>query len=188
MPGDREPSQPPLSIATSSLNPFPATVKAPHDLSSKLQAISRAGFRAIELAFPDFLSYAEQHLSRKIGPQDWDELATAAKELKAECKRLQLEIMMLQPFSNFEGWDPDSEEGKRKRDNAFVKAQGWIGIMRELGTHMLQVRMSLLFGFIYYQRRNLQYFCLVTFDDLYSSGRNLTISDNIGRLHRCARY
>ncbi|KAF1810064.1 3-dehydroshikimate dehydratase [Eremomyces bilateralis CBS 781.70] len=132
-------SLPPLSIATSSLNPFPAATEAPHDLSSKLHAITHAGFRAIELAFADFLSYVEQHFGRKVDPQAWDDLSTAARALRQECKTLQLEIMMLQPFSNFEGWDPESEEGRSKRENAFARAKGWIRLMQDLGTDMLQV-------------------------------------------------
>jgi hypothetical protein len=43
--------------------------------------------------------------------------------------------MMLQPFSNFEGW----EKGSREREDAFARARGWIRIMRAVGTDMLQV-------------------------------------------------
>jgi sugar phosphate isomerase/epimerase len=129
----------PLSIATSSLNPFPARSKPPYDLVSKLQAISHAGFQAIELAFPDFLSFAAQHFSREIADHDWENLCIVAKEVRGQCEDLGLEIMMLQPFGNFEGWNIETVEGKKKREEAFERAKGWIRIMKELHTNMLQV-------------------------------------------------
>ena len=42
--------------------------------------------------------------------------------------------MMLQPFSNFEGWP----EGSKERADAFGRACGWTRIMRAVGTDMLQ--------------------------------------------------
>ncbi|KAH8747319.1 xylose isomerase-like protein [Diaporthe sp. PMI_573] len=47
--------------------------------------------------------------------------------------------MMLQPFVNFEGWNDGNDEGKSQREDAFERARGWIRIMQELGTDMLQV-------------------------------------------------
>jgi hypothetical protein len=43
--------------------------------------------------------------------------------------------MMLQPSSNFESWP----EGSQGRKDAFVKAKGWIEIMKTVGTDILQV-------------------------------------------------
>lgn len=126
----------PLSCATSSLNPFPASTIPLHDLPSKLHAIANAGFKGIELAFPDFLSFARQFLNKDVGDKAWDDLCVAAREVKILCQGLRLEIMMLQPFSNFEGW----EKGSKEREDAFERARGWIRIMQELGTDMLQVR------------------------------------------------
>ncbi|KAL9622204.1 MAG: hypothetical protein Q9160_003387 [Pyrenula sp. 1 TL-2023] len=125
----------PLSCATSSLNPFPASTIPLHDLPSKLNAIANAGFKGIELAFPDLLSFACQFLSRDVDDKAWDDLCVAAKEVKTLCQDFGLEIMMLQPFSNFEGW----EKGSKERKDAFERAKGWIRIMQELGTDMLQV-------------------------------------------------
>lgn len=130
---------PPLAIATSSLNPFPARTEPPHDLVSKLRAIAHAGFRGIELAFPDFLSFATQHFGRDIDAQEWESLCDTAKEVRRECQMLDLKIVMLQPFGNFEGWDTDKEEGRKGREDAMQRAKGWIRIMEELGTDMLQV-------------------------------------------------
>ncbi len=50
-------------------------------------------------------------------------------------RNLGLKIVMLQPFANFEGWKPQSEE----RKEAFRRAKGWIRIMEAVGTDMLQV-------------------------------------------------
>ncbi len=46
--------------------------------------------------------------------------------------------MMLQPFSNFEGWS----KGSKERADAFVRAKGWMRIMEALGTDMLLVGSS----------------------------------------------
>ncbi|OBT81634.1 hypothetical protein VE02_10010 [Pseudogymnoascus sp. 03VT05] len=51
------------------------------------------------------------------------------------CKRYNLEIIMLQPFSNFEGW----ERGSKERSEAFSRAKGWIRIMQAVDTAMLQL-------------------------------------------------
>jgi sugar phosphate isomerase/epimerase len=46
--------------------------------------------------------------------------------------------MMLQSFSNFEGWP----RGSKERNRAFSRARGWVKIMEALGTDMLQVGSS----------------------------------------------
>lgn len=104
-------------------------------LPRKLEAISKAGFTAIELAFPDIVSYASQKLGRQIASDDYTQLVDIAKDIRKLCEEKRLEIMMLQPFSNFEGWSRDSKE----RADAFKRADGWIAVMRALGTDMLQV-------------------------------------------------
>ena len=112
------------------------SVGTPNDpLHKKLKAISAAGFQGIELAFPDLLSFASQNLDADVGAQDFDILCEAGQEVKRMCEELVLEIVMLQPFSNFEGWEPQSEE----RKDAFTRAKGWIRIMEAVGTDMLQV-------------------------------------------------
>ena len=45
------------------------------------------------------------------------------------CEERKLQIVMLQPFSNFEGWKPQSKE----REDAFTRAKGWIRIMDAVG-------------------------------------------------------
>ncbi len=110
-----------------------------HSLDKKLQAIAAAGFQGIELGFPDLLSFASKNLGKHVGSQDFDLLCNAGLEVRRMCEELGLKIVMLQPFSNFEGWKPQSEE----RKDAFRRAKGWIRIMEAVGTDMLQVAGSI---------------------------------------------
>ena len=107
-----------------------------HPFDKKLEAIAAAGFQGIELGFPDLLSFASKTLGKDVGPQEFELLSNAGLEVKRICRELGLKIVMLQPFSNFEGWKPQSEE----RKDAFRRAKGWIQIMKAVGTDMLQVR------------------------------------------------
>ncbi|RAL63035.1 hypothetical protein DID88_004120 [Monilinia fructigena] len=109
----------PASFATVSVG----TTSTP--LSSKLSAISSAGFTAIELGFPDLLSFASTFYKKEIIENDYDSLCAAGSEVKKLCEKNNLGIMMLQPFSNFEGWP----EGSDERKDAFERAKGWIRIM-----------------------------------------------------------
>lgn len=83
----------------------------------------------------DLLPFASQHLGHEVGPYDYDDLCTTAKEVKAQCDSKGLKILILQPFANFEGWS----EGSKEREDAFTRAKGWIRIMEAAGTDMLQV-------------------------------------------------
>lgn len=130
-----------MSLSKDSLSEIPicyATVSVGtpnHPLDKKLEAIAAAGFQGIELGFPDLLSFASKNLGKDVGSHDFDVLCNAGLEVKRICKELGLKIVMLQPFSNFEGWKPQSQE----RKDAFRRAKGWIKIMEAVGTDMLQV-------------------------------------------------
>ena len=130
-----------MSISKDSLTSIPtcyATVSVGtpnHNLEEKLRAIAEAGFQGIELGFPDLLSFASKNLGRDVGPQEFDILCNSGLEVRRICTELGLKIVMLQPFSNFEGWKPQSAEKK----DAFKRAKGWIKIMEAVGTDMLQV-------------------------------------------------
>ncbi|KAJ9663443.1 hypothetical protein H2201_005651 [Coniosporium apollinis] len=134
-----------MSLSLDSLQSIPVSYasvsigyKEEHTLPKKLEAISAAGFQAIELGFPDLLSFASLYLKKEVGPKDWDDLCTAAKVVKSQCDAKGLKILILQPFSNFEGWS----EGSDERKDAFDRAKGWIKIMEACGTDMLQVGSS----------------------------------------------
>jgi sugar phosphate isomerase/epimerase len=120
----------PVSYATCSIGS-----KAEHTLPKKLEAISNAGFSAIELSMPDILTFASQYLRKEVSPYDYDDLVTASKVIKGMCDAKGLKVLMLQPFSNFEGW----AEGSSEREDTFRRARGWIKIMEAAGTDMLQV-------------------------------------------------
>ncbi|KAH7069399.1 xylose isomerase-like protein [Paraphoma chrysanthemicola] len=121
----------PISYATCSLG----SPNNPPPLLDRLHAISAAGFAAVELSFPDILSYGENLLGHAVSPNNYDQLCTVAAAIKQECNKRNLSIMMLQPFANFEGW-PAGSEGRK---DAFSRAKGWIRIMQACGTDMLQV-------------------------------------------------
>ena len=123
-------SEIPTSYATCSIGSSPE-----HTLPKKLEAISGAGFKGIELAFPDLVSFASECLGTEVASTNYKELCSAAKEVKRLCDGTGLKIVMLQPFSNFEGW----EHGTKEREDAFKRAHGWIEVMRCVGTTMLQV-------------------------------------------------
>ncbi|KAI9369065.1 xylose isomerase-like protein [Aspergillus egyptiacus] len=122
----------PLSYATCSLG-TPTT-----PLQSKLQALHSASFTGIELSFPDLLSFASAHHNHPIAEDDYPSLRTAASALAALAAQNNLTIMMLQPFSNLEGWP----RGSPQREDAFKRARGWISIMEAAGIPMLQVGSS----------------------------------------------
>ncbi|KAL4885608.1 xylose isomerase-like protein [Aspergillus karnatakaensis] len=131
-----EASKIPLSYATVSLGPPSNPTSIP--LPEKLSALSSAGFNGIELGFPDLLSFASSFHNRPINPSDYPSLISAATEIKSLCARHGLSILMLQPFSNFEGWP----RGSAERDDAFSRARGWISIMDAAGIGMVQVGSS----------------------------------------------
>jgi len=114
--------------------------KPEHDLPSKLEAISAAGFEAIELSMPDILSYAEKLNGKQPDPKDFDTLVEVGKEIKKLTQKYNLKILMLQPFSNFEGWIKGKQD--EQRNDAWERARGWSRIMEAVGTDMLQVGSS----------------------------------------------
>lgn len=120
----------PISFATCSIG-----CKDEHTLPKRINAIAAAGFQGIELSMPDLVSFASMHLRHEVAPNEYDDLCTAAKVVKSMCEAKGMKIMMLQPFSNFEGW-PD---GSQERRDAFDRARGWIRVMEACGTDMLQV-------------------------------------------------
>ena len=120
----------PTAFATCSIG-----CKEEHTLPKRLEAIAAAGFRAIELSFPNILSFASLHLQREVQPTDYDDLCVASKEIKRMCEGHELKILMLQPFANYEGW-PEGSDGWA---DAEARAAGWIDIMKACGTDMLQV-------------------------------------------------
>ncbi|KAI9833496.1 MAG: hypothetical protein M1819_003654 [Sarea resinae] len=134
-----------MSLTTPSLSAIPTCYascsigcRASDTLPKKLAAISGAGFSAIELAFPDILSFASSQLRKDVGPYDYDDICDVGKQIKKLCQEHNLKIFILQPFSNFEGWP----QGSPKREDAFRRVKGWIRVMEAVGTDTLQVGSS----------------------------------------------
>ncbi|KAF5011809.1 hypothetical protein FDECE_2099 [Fusarium decemcellulare] len=128
-------AQIPISFATCSI---PARIKA--SLPDKLAAIRKAGFEGVELSMPDILGYGKLLSGTQPKEDDYDAIADVAKQIKSLTDELGLEIMMLQPFANFEGWKKG--EFDKEREEAFERATGWMKVMEAAGTKMLQVGSS----------------------------------------------
>ncbi|KAJ5105698.1 hypothetical protein NUU61_003045 [Penicillium alfredii] len=120
----------PLSYASCSIGCRPSD-----SLPRKLEAISKAGFISIELSFPDIIDHGTHLLGHPVAPENYAELITASREIRKLCDANGLTVMMLQPFANFEGW----AKGSMDRQDAFARANGWMEIMKVVGTDLLQV-------------------------------------------------
>ncbi|KAF4550291.1 3-dehydroshikimate dehydratase-like protein 1 [Elsinoe fawcettii] len=120
----------PTSFASCSLHPSPTK-----PLPEILSAIASASFTGIELSFPNLVAHAASLTGRDVSESDYETLCGAAADIKKRCHDLSLEIMLLQPFANFEGWPRGSQE----REDAFTRAKGWIRIMLACGCKTLQV-------------------------------------------------
>ncbi|KAK0391749.1 hypothetical protein NLU13_1248 [Sarocladium strictum] len=108
------------------------------DLETKMRAIKKAGFDGMELSMPDLLSYGANLEQRKLVEDETEAVLRTATRVGEIAGDLGLKIVMLQPFSRFEGWPRDSAE----RRAAFDRAEGWFKIMAAVGTDMLQVGSS----------------------------------------------
>ena len=109
-----------------------------HTLHQKIEAIREAGFDGIELSFPDLRAFASRQCGRDIAEDDYKALCEAGKAVRSMCAGHGLKVLVLQPFSNFEGWP----EGSQQRRDAFARAEAWIDIMEAVGTDLLQVGSS----------------------------------------------
>jgi sugar phosphate isomerase/epimerase len=128
----REPFRLPVAFASCSIG-LPR-----HTLHQKVEAIREAGFDGIELSFSELQAYASRHFGRDIAEDDYSSLCEAAKAVRTMVAGHGLKILVLQPFSNFEGWP----QGSSQRREAFARAEAWIDIMEAAGTDMLQVGSS----------------------------------------------
>ncbi|KAI5358934.1 putative xylose isomerase-like, TIM barrel domain, xylose isomerase-like superfamily [Septoria linicola] len=124
----------PTAYASCSIGTNPA-----RSLPDRLDAISRAGFHAIELSMPDLVSFANEHFdSNDIDDHSFSKLEEAAHELKKILDAKNLSVFMMQPFANFEGWEHNSAEHK----DAWERVAGWTSIMKAVDCDMLQVGSS----------------------------------------------
>jgi hypothetical protein len=88
-----------MAISRASLDSIPTSfasvsVETPNDpLPNKLKAISQAGFRAIELGFPDLVSFASTYHKKEIKEDDYDSLCSVGVEVRKLCTACNLGIM-----------------------------------------------------------------------------------------------
>ena len=92
------------------------------------------------MSMPDIISYSKLFDKTAPSPTDYKTLTTIAASIRDLCKQHSLQIVMLQPFANFEGWIPKTHDSQRHE--ARQRAHGWLEIMSALGTDMLQVGSS----------------------------------------------
>ncbi|CDO71054.1 hypothetical protein BN946_scf184844.g58 [Trametes cinnabarina] len=123
-----------LAYSTDSAGMHPS-----HTLPLKLRAIAEAGFDQAEVAFPDLEAYAEQEYPgyQKLddsGKGDLDKLVQASEKIWQLCEALDISILAVHPFSQFEGY-----EDKEKRAIRFERAAAWFKVLKALNCQMLQV-------------------------------------------------
>ncbi|MYK32912.1 MAG: sugar phosphate isomerase/epimerase, partial [Boseongicola sp. SB0670_bin_30] len=93
-----------------------ATVSIAGDLPEKLAAIAAAGFDGVEIFEQDFIAHDS-------GPRDVGKMV----------RDLGLEILLFQPFRDFEGLpEPD-------RTRAFERAKRKFDVMQDLGTDLMLI-------------------------------------------------
>lgn len=119
----------PVAYATPSLGMHPS-----HTLELKLEAASEAGFQGVEIGFDDLVSHADRHNPGFKGEEDIPTLLKSAAEIRELCSKLNLEVICLQPFQDFEGATETKE-----REARYSRAEKYLAIMKELRTTMLQV-------------------------------------------------
>ncbi|KAH8662143.1 xylose isomerase-like protein [Xylariales sp. PMI_506] len=107
------------AVATISLGKHPL-----HSLERKLNAAKRHGFAGIELVRADLDAHARTHNQTPT---------ESAKQIRALCSSLDIEVLSLNPFKNFEGGltTPLKER--------LELAKEWIDLATTLGAHYLQM-------------------------------------------------
>ncbi|KAI9827613.1 MAG: hypothetical protein M1826_006275 [Phylliscum demangeonii] len=96
---------------------------------ARLEVMEKTIFGRHLASMADLLSFARSELEKDVQPDDYDALCEAARKVRDLCHALQLTIIVLQPFANFERWPK----------KALDRAKGWIRIMQAAGIDMLQV-------------------------------------------------
>lgn len=110
----------PLAITTSSLGLHPS-----HSLPEKIYAAASASFSAIEIVYKELEDYAlsqEPELS----------ISDAAQVIAKLCSSVNLGVLSLNPFKNFEGHNSPLED-------RLESARNWLEIAAGLGANYLQV-------------------------------------------------
>ena len=149
----------PPCFATPSLGMHPS-----HTLPIKLKAAAEAGFTLVEVGFDDLLAWTEAERKPKrtgkaaawapdepdpFGDEElWAAIEAQAGELLKLLGSLGLGVLLLQPFSQFEGWVRRigliaplmlQAPGSDRRKWTFAKAEHWLRVGQIIKAQALQV-------------------------------------------------
>ncbi|OCF41148.1 3-dehydroshikimate dehydratase [Kwoniella heveanensis CBS 569] len=136
-----------FGVAAASLGMHPS-----HTLVDKFAALQKAGFKYVEVGFAGYMDWLRQELPElppSTCPEEWGEggepdpsdeeiweaMYRKADDLVALASKYGLQILMLQPLNQFEGWpesSPRAEWAKRK-------AQRWLTLCSKVGVEQVQV-------------------------------------------------
>ena len=99
-----------------------------HHMRERLHQAAQAGFKGVEVFYPDLQALAEQ----EAGSVTTDSLLKAARVIKQICDESSLDVISLQPFMFYDGVE-DKEEHKGK----LHKMQQWFELAKVLGTDLI---------------------------------------------------
>jgi sugar phosphate isomerase/epimerase len=107
-----------LAIASLSLGQHPS-----HHLVHKIQAAADAGYKGIEIVYFELEAFSQaQNIS----------ILEGAERIRVLCQKLNLDVLSLAPFENYEG-------DRSPLSDRLQKARHWIGVARVLHAPYLQI-------------------------------------------------
>ncbi|KAK9319302.1 xylose isomerase-like protein [Lipomyces orientalis] len=115
----------PISIASLSLGRAPH-----HDLAEKIHAASAAGFQGIELYYEDIELHAKQSSDGSFE----ENILKSAQVFKDLCDECNLKVIVLQPFTNYDGLLDPAEHAQQ-----IDKIKLWFKIAKVVGTDLILV-------------------------------------------------
>jgi 4-hydroxyphenylpyruvate dioxygenase len=115
----------PLAIASMSLGRA-----AQHDLETKIRACSEAGFNGIEVFYEDIKLPAPVMTTGTFE----ENLVKSATHFKQLCDKYELEVIVLQPFKNYDGLLSETRHKEK-----IAKLHNWFRIAKALGTNIIQI-------------------------------------------------
>ncbi|KAL2146460.1 hypothetical protein VTI28DRAFT_3929 [Corynascus sepedonium] len=114
---------------------------AGHSFVAKMDAAHKYGYQGIELFHEDLADVAYSLSSEKPSPEGPSQKAqvAAARHIRRLCQVRGIEILCLQPFSQYDGL-LDRDEHEQRLD----QLRFWFRLARELGTDIIQIPASFL--------------------------------------------
>lgn len=108
-----------LAIASLSLGQNPSS----HHLDEKIKVAAETGYKGIEIVYSELQAFSD---SQSVS------VLEGAKKIRALCQKLNLGVVSLAPFDNYEG-DTSSLSSR------LAKATHWAGVARVLGATYIQI-------------------------------------------------